>query len=52
MGAERQALAASYQNTSAAATSLLGSHGISSGTNYNVIIFGPEALSVQTVVAS
>ncbi len=37
---------------SGAITSLLGGHGISSGTSYNVIVFGPEALSVQTVVAS
>ncbi|HEV2226678.1 MAG TPA: DUF4382 domain-containing protein [Nitrososphaerales archaeon] len=35
-----------------AITSLLGSNGISSGTSYNVITFGSEALSVQTVVAS
>jgi Domain of unknown function (DUF4382) len=37
---------------SGAITSLLGGHGISSGTSYNVIVFGSEALSVQTVVAS
>jgi len=44
---------ATHQLTySGAITSLLGSHGISSGSSYNVIVFGPEALSVQTVVAS
>jgi hypothetical protein len=37
---------------SGAITSLLGGHGISSGTSYNVIVFGSDALSVQTVVAS
>jgi hypothetical protein len=47
------AAGATHQFTySGAITSLLGSHGISSGTSYNVIIFGPETLSVQTVVAS
>ncbi len=37
---------------SGAITSLLGGHGIATGTSYNVIVFGPEALSIQTVVAS
>ncbi|HEY6283147.1 MAG TPA: DUF4382 domain-containing protein [Nitrososphaerales archaeon] len=32
--------------------SLLGSQGVSRGTSYNVVVFGSEALSVQTVVAS
>ena len=44
---------ATHQFTySGAITSLLGSKGISSGMSYNVIVFGAEALSVQTVVAS
>jgi hypothetical protein len=44
---------ATHQFTySGAIASLLGGHGISSGASYNVIIFGSEALSVQTVVAS
>jgi len=37
---------------SGAITNLLGNHGISTGINYNVIVFGSEALSVQTVMAS
>lgn len=44
---------ATHQFTySGAITSLLGSHGISSGTSYSVVVFGSEAVSVQTVVAS
>lgn len=44
---------ATYQFTySGVITSLLGSHEISPGTSYNVIVFGSEALGVQTVVAS
>jgi hypothetical protein len=44
---------ASHQFTySGAITSLLGGHGIASGMKYTVIIFGSDALGVQTVLAT
>jgi hypothetical protein len=44
---------ATHQFTySGAITSLLDGHVISTGTSYNIIVFGSEALSVQTIVAS